>query len=210
VKLYFFPIAPNPTKVRLYLAEKAEGGTVIPVEQLAVNLRAGEQKSPEHLARTPFGKLPVLEFDDGRCIDESLAIIEYLEERYPEPPLIGKNAEDRARVRNLERTIDLGILIQIASSVHATKSPLGLAPNPPIAEHARAEFAAKLAWLEDLLADGRPFAAGELPTIADCTLAAGLQFGRFGQIVSLDELPNVARWDEAYRLRPSAKSVLVL
>jgi hypothetical protein len=78
VKLYIFPIAPNPTKVRLYLSEKAAGGAVIDLPQIMVDLREGEQKRPEHLARNPFGKLPVLELDDGSHLIESLAIIEYL------------------------------------------------------------------------------------------------------------------------------------
>ena len=212
MKLYFFPVAPNPTKVRLYLAEKSAGGSElpIPIEQVAVSLLDGEQKSPEHLARSPFGKLPVLELDDGTCVSESLAIIEYLEERYPEPSLIGGDAEERARVRDLERKLDLDILIAIGRIVHATNSPLDLPPNPPVAEAARSGLDETLAWLDGVLADGRPFVAGDRPTIADCTLAAGLQFARFRDAVSLEDLPEVARWDTSYRERPSAKSVLVL
>lgn len=63
MKLYFFPVAPNPTKVRLYLAEKAAGGARIELEEVLVNLREGEQKRPEHLVRNPIGKLPVLELE---------------------------------------------------------------------------------------------------------------------------------------------------
>ena len=67
-----------------------------------------------------------------------------------------------------------------------------------------------LAWLDPLLADRRPFVAGARPTIADCTLAAGLQFGRFGDVEALGDRPNIARWDAAFRERTSAKSVLVV
>ena len=63
MKLYVFPIAPNPTKVRLYLAEKTAGGAMIDLPQVTVNLREGEQRGPAHLARNPFGKLPVLELE---------------------------------------------------------------------------------------------------------------------------------------------------
>jgi len=121
VKLYYFPVAPNPTKVRIYLAEKG-----LEVEQVRVNLVEGEQKSPEHLARNPFGKLPVLELDDGTYLTESLAIIELFEELHPDPPMLGSTPLERARVRMLERVADLGVLIPVARIIHATRSPLGL------------------------------------------------------------------------------------
>ncbi len=65
MKLYFFPFAPNPTKVRLYIAEKRERGAAIELEEVLVNLVEGEQNGPEHLARNPRGALPVLELDSG-------------------------------------------------------------------------------------------------------------------------------------------------
>jgi len=74
--LYVFPIAPNPTRVRLYLAEKQAAGARIELEQVNVNLREGQQRSPEHLARNPFGRLPVLELADGTHLTESLTIIQ--------------------------------------------------------------------------------------------------------------------------------------
>ena len=137
MKLYFFPVAPNPTRVRLYLAEKAESGARIPLDEVAVNLRQGEHRRPEHLARNPFGRLPVLELDDGRHLLESLAIIEYLEDLHPSPPMIGREPLERARVRELERIAELGVLQPVARIVHATNSPLGLPPNPGVAEHFR-------------------------------------------------------------------------
>ena len=68
MKFYFFPVAPNPTKVRLYLAEKKEAGCAIDLEPVVVNLREGEQKSEEHLRRDPLGRLPVLETDEGEFL----------------------------------------------------------------------------------------------------------------------------------------------
>ena len=65
MKLYVFPVAPNPTRVRLYLAEKREAGGAIELEEARVSLPRSEQKSPEHLARNPFGRLPVLEHAGG-------------------------------------------------------------------------------------------------------------------------------------------------
>ena len=210
MKLYFFPVAPNPTKVRLYLAEKAAGGTSIDLTEVTVNLREGEQKSPEHLARNPFGKLPVLELDDGSFLTESLAIIEYFEELHPDPPLIGTTPLERLRVRELERIADLGVLLPVGLIVHTTNSPLGLPPKPEMASHYREVLPNALGFLDRRLDDGRPFLAGERPTLADCTLAAAFQFGRFGGVEIDASFENLARWDESFRGRPSAKSVLML
>jgi glutathione S-transferase len=176
MKLYMFQVAPNPTKVRLYLTEKAAGGTVIDVPQVSINLPQGEHRKPEHLARNPLGRLPVLELNDGSCLTESLAIIEYLEECYPHPPMIGQTPLERARVRELERIVELGVLLPIGRIIHATNSPLGLPPNPEVASHFHKILPEGLQVVDKRLSDGRPFVAGDRPTIADCTLEAALQF----------------------------------
>jgi glutathione S-transferase len=208
--LYVFPVAPNPTRVRLYLAEKQAAGAPIEIEQRNVNLREGQQRSPEHLARNPFGRLPVLELADGTHLTESLVIIQYLEELHPDPPLIGSDPLARARVRELERIAELGVLIPIARILHATRSPLGLPANPEVAAYFRAVLPAALEVLDARLSDGRPFVAGARPTIADCTLAAALQFARFGSVEIDPRFQALARWDRAYRDRPAARSVLSL
>lgn len=210
MKLYIFPIAPNPTKVRLYLAEKAAGGAVIDLPQVLVDLREGEHKAPAHLARNSLGKLPVLELDDGSYLTESLAIIEYLEECYPTPPMIGRTTVERARVRELERIADLGVLLPVALIIHTTNSPLGFPPNPGVAALFRNILPDAVRVLNKRLSDGRPFVAGEHPSLADCTLAAALQFGRFGGVEIDPGLQNLIQWDVRYRERPSAKSVLSL
>ena len=210
MKLYMFQIAPNPTRVRLYLAEKAQGGTTIPIEQISVNLPKGEQRQPDMLARNPLGRLPVLELDDGSHLSESLAIIEYLEELYPTPPLIGRTASDRAHVREIERIIELGILAPIGRIIHATRSPIGLPPNPPVAEHFRKALPEAARLVDQRLSDGRSFVAGDHPTIADCTLAAALQFARFGKMELDPTWQHLLRWDATYRARAAAQSVLVL
>jgi len=210
MKLYFFPVAPNPTRVRLYLAEKAEAGGRIELEEVVVKLPEGEQRTDAHLLRNPLGRLPVLEFDDGTFLTESLVIMDYLESVYPEPPLVGKDPRERARVRELERQAEIGVLHPIAQIVHSTNSPLGRSPNPAMAEHFRSVLPSTLKVLDDHLADGRPFIAGDRPTIADCTLAASLQFGRFGKFELPSEFENLARWDAAYRERPAVKAVLVM
>ncbi len=209
MKLYVFPIAPNPTKVRLYLAEKADAGTEIAIEEVPVSLPAGEHRSAEHEARNPMKRLPVLELDDGTHLVESLAIIEYLEELHPEPPLFGATPVERARVRGLERLADIGVLIGVARVVHSTNSPLGLPPNPAVAAQAREALLEPLGVLDAALSDGRPFVAGDRPTVADCTLQAAFQFARFGAVEIPPRFEHLARWDHAYRERPCVQKVVV-
>src|SRR5204862_1451009 len=104
MKIYDFVGAPNPKKLRVYLAEK---GLQIPC--VPVNIVTGENRSPEFLKKNPLGGLPVLELDDGSHLTESLAIIQYLEELNPNPPMIGTTPLERARVRELERICELGV-----------------------------------------------------------------------------------------------------
>jgi glutathione S-transferase len=94
--------------------------------------------------------------------------------------------------------------------VNAINSPLGLPPMPDLAARARDALAAPMKRLDDLLADGRPFVAGEYPSLADCTLQAAFQFARFREIEILDGYAQLARWDAAYRERDPARSVLVV
>jgi glutathione S-transferase len=200
MRIFDFPFAPNPRKLRVYLGEK---GLAIPF--VTVHLGRGEQHAPEFLARNPLGSLPVLELDDGTCLSESLAIIEYLEELHPEPPLIGREPFERARVRRLERIADGGVLQRLGRIVHNTRSPLpGVRGVPAVAEAARAELPRALAVLDAEL-EGRPFVAGAQPTIADCTLFAALEFARLFGVAIDPRFANLARWHAAFGERRSAR-----
>lgn len=209
MKLYMFPVAPNPTKVLLHLAEKKHAGTEIPVEQILVSIRDGEQRSPEHLARNSRGRLPVLELDDGSYATESLPIMLYLEELYPDPPMVGTTPRERLDTLTWERIAEQGVLTTMSRVVHATDSPLGLPPRPEVAAENREAMLEPLGLLNDRLADGRPFLMGDHPTIADCTLAAGLQMGRMKEVLPDPKFEHVLRWNAAYRERPAAKDVLL-
>jgi glutathione S-transferase len=199
MKLYVFPIAPNPTKVRAYVAEKG-----IAIEQVMVNLREGAQRRPEFLAKNPLGRLPVLELDDGECISESLPIIEYLEELHPDPPMLGRTPLERLRARSAERLVDLGVLLPMAWVVHATRSPLGFPPRPEVAELFRARLEEVLPLVESRLT-AAPFVCGEQPTVADCTLWAALGFGRFGGVEVPERYASIARWRESFAARPGGR-----
>lgn len=212
MRLYWFQVAPNPTKVRLYVAEKNAAGAGIELEPVVVNLPRGEQNTADFRRLNPFASLPVLELDDGSTIVESLPIIDYLEELYPSPSLWGDDPRGRARARELERIADLRLMVPIARVIHATRSPLGLRPNPGVAAQAAAVWPQAMRFFDDLLSDGRPLLSGTQPCVADCTLAAALQFARFGEIdLGLDSrYPRVQQWDRTYRARDVVRDVFTL
>jgi glutathione S-transferase len=198
MKLYDFVHAPNARKLRVYLAEKG-----IPVELVPVDLVKGEHRTPEFLALNPRGAVPVLELDDGTLLFESLAIVEYLEELHPEPPMIGTTPLERARVRAAERRCELGVLMRVAQLFHATRAVLpGRSPDPAVAAFFRRDLAPHLAALDAEVGAG-PFVCGERPTIADCTLFAAFEMARVGRL-AIETGPHLAAWYERFRGRPSA------
>lgn len=208
MKLYMVPLAPNPTKVMLYVAERAELGVDMGIEQIVVNTLKGKHREPEHLARNPFGTLPVLELDDGSHLVESLAIIEYLEDGFADGALLDGDALARARARDVERIIDLRVSGPMAAYAHAKKSPLGWPPDPEKAAQLEADLQVPLDYLENLLGDGRPLMMGEAVSIGDCTLQASLQFLRFVDADLFGDRPGLRAWDDRYRARPAAQKVL--
>ena len=208
MKLYMVPLAPNPTKVMLYIAEREELGTQMDIEQIVVNTVKGRHKEPAHLARNPFGTVPALELDDGSYIVESLAIIEYLEDKFPDGALISGSPEARGHARDVERIIDLRIAGPMGAYGHAKNSPLGRPPDPEKAAQMEAAMQTPLDYLEALLKDGRPLLLGEQVAVADCTLQASLQFIRYVEADLFGDRPLLRAWDERYRTRPAAQSVL--
>jgi|TARA_B100000767_G_scaffold164517_1_gene154187 glutathione S-transferase len=208
MKLYTVPAAPNPTKVMLYIAEREVSGTDMGIEQVRVNTLKGEQNSPEHLQRNPFGALPVLELDDGRYLSESLSIIHFLDEKFADNNMLGSDPIERSFARDLERIVELRIAIPIGRYVHVTNSPFGLPADPKAAAEIEASLPKALGFIEKMLSDGRSLLLGDSVSIADCTLQSGLQFARFGKSEVISDYPNIQAWDQAYRARPAALSVL--
>ena len=200
MKIYDFVGAPNPKKLRVYLAEK---GLRIPFEP--VNIMTGDNRKPDFLKKNPMGGLPVLELDDGGCLSESLAIIEYLEELNPTPPMIGTTPGARARVRELERIADIGVLGGVGQYFQNTHPFMAqrVKQSPEAAENAKTRLAGSLKVL-DAAIGAKPFVAGERSTIADCTLFAALEFAEFSQAPVDPACKNVARWYAAFKERPSA------
>jgi len=202
MKMYSFFGAPNPKKVRVYLAEK---GIKIPLEE--VNILSGDNRKPEFLQKNPMGGLPVLELDNGSYLPESLAIMEYFEELHPEPSMIGKSPEERARVRALERVCELGVMSRVGTIFQNTHPFMTgrIKQSADAAESARSQLDAALKVL-DAQIGSKPFVAGDRPTIADCTLFAALEFAEFAQVPIDGALKNIARWRAAFKERPSAQA----
>ncbi len=208
MKLYMVPLAPNPTKVMLYIAERAELGVDMHIEQIVVNTVKGRHKEPEHLARNPFGTVPALELEDGGHLVESLAIIQYLERKFPQQPLLQGTPEDIGRALDVERIVDLRLAGPMGAYGHAVNSPLGYPKDEKKAAQMETAMQAPLDYLENLLSDKRPLLLGEQVSIADCTLQASLQFMRYVEVDVFGERPLLRAWDEGYRQRAAARQVL--
>ncbi len=203
MKIYDSLGAPNPRRVRVFLAEK--GITNVPFVQ--VNIATAENRKPEFLKINPMGGLPVLELDDGTHIAESVAICRYFETIKPEPPLMGVDAKDKAVVEMWNRRMEFEILSMTAASFRNT-SDFFKGRIPQVKEYGEiAKNAAlkRLEWLDTVLAD-REFIAGPRYTIADITALIGIDFGRTTAIKIQESQKNLARWHQAVSSRPSAKA----
>ena len=170
MKLYDYQLAPNPRRVRIFLAEK---GITVPTVQ--IDLRAGEQFTPEFRAINPECTVPVLEFDDGRRIAEVIAICLYFELAHPEPALMGVGAQDRAIVADWHHRIERQGFWAIGDAFRnsapgligrALPGPDDYEQIPALAERGRVRLQHFFAWLDARLADNE-FVCGPHFTIAD-------------------------------------------
>ena len=199
--LYQFRMGTNPRRVIIYLSEK---GIDVPRHELDYVNRM--HRTPDYLAINPSGRAPTLITDDGSAITESAAIVEYLEELYPEKPMIGSDALTRARVRSFERLgNDLIVRCQVwlwnLTDVFLAKEP------EPSREVARRSYRYVLEILDIMEAtiDDNAFLTGDTPTIADFTTFAIFQTARerFDQPLGADH-PRLDAWYGRFRARPSA------
>ncbi len=203
MKLYT-GMGPNPRTVRIFMAEK---GIELPMEQ--VDLVGGENRRPPYVDKNAAGQLPCLELDDGSHLAEITAICEYLEERHPDPPLVGATPEERAKTRMWTRRVDLNIIEPLANGFRYAEG-LALFKDrihviPQAADDLKEIAREKLAWLDGLI-EGREFIAGDRFSLADIILYAFLEFGAsVGQ--NLDpKLENLPGWYTRVAARPSVEA----
>lgn len=202
MKLYDFKQAPNPRRVRIFLAEK---GISVPLEQVDIFQRANRQ--PPFLAKNPLGGIPVLELDDGTCIAESVAICRYFEVLHPEPALFGRDAREQALVEMWNRRVEL-VLLNSIGMVWGHGSPLTakvIQQIPENVEPNRKRAAIFLELLDRELAT-RPFIAGDRISVADISALCTIDFAKMVQIAPDPSLTAVARWHSAMSARPSASA----
>lgn len=203
MKLFDGGKAPNPRRVRVFLAEKGIDVPLVPVDMGALGHRDEEVAN-----RNPLQRLPVLELDDGTVLTESVAICRYFEECYPEKPLFGTGPLGRAKVEEWQRRMELNLLMPVAHAFRHIHPAMKDWEVPQIAEWGEANKPKALAFLHLIdreLAD-REFIAGDDYSIADITGLIAVDFMKPARITVPDELVHVRRWHSSVSARPSASA----
>jgi glutathione S-transferase len=212
MKIHDRPGFPNPSRIRIVLAEK---GLDSQVEFVPVDLIAAEHKQPAFLAKNPAGVLPVLELDDGTLISECTAITEYLDNLDGRPTLTGRTPREKALIHMMQRRAEAQVLDPVGLYFHHATPGLGTAlqayksPDwPGRAEMGRREGAKAVAgmhYFNGVLAD-QAFVAGDSFSMADITLFAGLMFADAAGLGVSSEHQALRQWRERVSALPSVKN----
>jgi len=203
MKLYDGGRAPNPRRVRIFLAEK---GITLPLKP--VNLGALQHKSADFAAINPVQRVPVLVLDDGSVISESIAICRYFEALNPEPSLFGTGAREIAEIEMWNRRLELNLLFPIAHvfrNTHPAMKEMEVPQVPAWAEANKPRIMEFLDILERNLKE-RPFAAGDRYTVADITGLVAVDFLKPAKLTVPETCASVRRWHAAVSARPSASA----
>jgi glutathione S-transferase len=200
VKLYS-SIGPNPRVVNMFAAEKG-----LNLEKVSVDLMGAENRREPYLKVNPAGQTPALELDRGQCVTEVTAICEYLEEKHPDPPLIGRTPEERAETRMWTRRADLKVAEPMANGFRFGEG-LQLFQNritchPDTSPALKSMAAEGLEWIERNFKG--PWLAGDRFTLADILLFCFVDFG--GQVGQPLDAKNarLTDWYNLVKARPSA------
>jgi glutathione S-transferase len=203
MRLYDGGRAPNPRRVRIFLAEKGLSVPLVPVDIAKL-----EQRSPAYSAVNPLQKLPALELDDGAVLTESIAICRYFDELHSEPPLFGVGPLGRATVEMWQRRLEFGLLGAIAAVFRHCHPAMAVMEEPQVAawgEANRDKIAGFLGLLDRHLAENR-FVCGEAFSVADITGLVALDFTKPARVTVPEELAHVRRWHRELGARPSASA----
>ena len=201
MKLFDGGRAPNPRRVRVFLAEKRLEVPLVPVDMGAL-----EHKKEAVSSRNPLQRLPVLELDDGTILTESVAICRYFEELHPEPALFGRGALGKALVEMWQRRMELNLMSAVAQAFRHIHPAMKEWEVPQIPEWGEANKPKALEFLKILDAElaNREFAAGDDYSIADITGLIAVDFMKPARIKVPEECANVLRWYGTISSRPSA------
>ena len=201
--LYHDLRAPNPRRVRIFLAEKG-----VAYDTIEVSIATSQHQTPEFRKKNPLALLPVLELADGKVLRESMAISRYLEELYPEPNLLGNDTWERAEIEQWNRHAELELLLPIAQVFRNTNAFWAgrIKQSPEFGAIMRDVVGDRFDWIEGELAR-RPYLAGERFTVADITALCAIDFGKVSSIrIKADTHPQLAAWHARVTGRPSAKA----
>ena len=193
--------APNPRRVRVFLAEK---GIEIPME--SIDMGAMEHKSARVGDHNPLHRLPVLILDDGTALSESVAICRYIEECYPDPPLMGIDIQDRAIVEMWQRRMEMHLMLLVANVFRHAHPAMADWEVPQIKDFSdanRPKVIDTLVWLNQEL-ETRPFIAGERFTIADITAMIAIDFMKPARLEVPEDLVHLLNWHRSVKARPSS------
>jgi glutathione S-transferase len=203
MKLLETRMAPNPRRVRIFLAEK---GIEVPTEEL--DLMKGELKSDSFRKLNKLQKVPVLLLDDGTPICETIAICRYFEELHPEPALFGKGALGKATVEMWQRRMELGLMAAVTSAFRHLHPAMANHEVPQVAAWGEANKPRALDMLrilDEQLASNR-YVAGDTYSVADITALVTMDFMKPARVQRPEGLVNVERWYKEVAARPSAKA----
>ncbi len=194
--------APNPRRVRIFLAEK---GVTIPLVRVA--MRKGEHKSPEHKARNSLGQLPTLELDDGTMISESVSICRFLESVHPAPPLFGATPLESARIDMMIRRVEFQMMTPVGMfwrHAHPFTAAL-LTQFKDFGESNRAHYASACRWLDREIAEC-DFIAGGAYSMADIVALTTVDFAAFTGLEMPAECATLKAWHDRVSARPNASA----
>jgi glutathione S-transferase len=201
MKLFDGGRAPNPRRVRIFLAEKGISVPLVPVDMAAL-----EHKREAVSSRNPLMRLPVLELDDGTILTETIAICRYFEELQPQPVLFGTGALGKAVVEMWQRRVEFNLFSAVASAfrhIHPAMKEWEIPQVPEWGEVNKPKAVDFMRILDRELAT-REFIAGDAFSVADITGLCALDFMKPARIAIPEELTHVQRWHQALRSRPSA------
>ncbi len=201
MKLYDDKRAPNPRRVRVFLAEKE-----IDVERVDVDIMKEVHRNDDNRALNPFTGVPFLVLDDGTVIAETVAICRYFEELYPNNPLFGETPLEKALVEMWQRRAELGLFQAIAHAFRHSNPYMAELENPQIAEWSKVNLERIDGYLdkfEDALAK-TPYIAGQTYSIADITTLVAIDFMRVLRLRLTDKHPNLVEWYSRVSVRPSS------
>ena len=203
MKLYDSRRAPNPRRVRWFMAEKG----VEDIEIVDVDIFGGQHRTPEYLAKAGLPNVPALEMDNGQTITESVAICRYLESVYPEPNLFGEEACEVAVIEMWSRRTEMLVATPLMMAVRHGHPALAAIETqiPELAANSRATAEKGLKVLDRRLAESE-FIAGDRVTMADILAATAIDFARMVRFRPDPELAHVKRWLEGMMARPAAKA----